>query len=125
MASSKGQRAVKGRAKPARKAKTKKTRPVFKARAGRLSCAIFINAGDSGSFYSINPQRVYTDANGETANSNSLNESDLPTMQALLAECWEFCRANPLDGEDYEEGGFDDDADDGRDGDEEDEDPRG
>lgn len=96
------------RQKSKAKGKAKSTRPVYKARAGRLSCAVFLNRSKSGSFYSINPQRVFENVDGDLENATSFNESDLPTLAALVRECWEFCRTNPIE-DDAEPDEVDDD----------------
>ena len=79
-------------------AKRNTNRPVHTIRAGRLSVSIWLNTGQNGGYYQVSPQRAFRE-DGEIRNSGSFAESDVPLLNRLLEEAFNWMRSNPLDRE--------------------------
>lgn len=61
-----------------------RNKPVDTLRDGPLKVSIFRNQGERGDFYSLSPGRLFTDNDGNTRETKSLNSSDALPMGHLL-----------------------------------------
>ena len=59
-------------------------RPVHEVRMGRIKAAIWENETAYGVRHSVTLERLYTDAEGNWQHTRTFNDSDLPTLAALL-----------------------------------------
>jgi len=57
-----------------------RNKPVDTLRDGPLKVSIFRNQGERGDFYSLSPGRLFTDNDGNTRETKSLNSSDALPM---------------------------------------------
>lgn len=62
------------------------TSPAHKIRFGNLSAIIWRNAGENGTWYSVQPQRSYKNGDDQWRNTEALGFDDLLTMAKLLDE---------------------------------------
>ena len=79
-------------------AKKTTNRPVHTVRAGRLSVSVWLNSGQNGGYYQVSPQRSFRE-DGEIRNSAAFSEGDVPLLNRLFDEAYEWMRAHPVDRE--------------------------
>lgn len=77
---------------------TQKQRPIKKIRAGAISANVWRNTAMKGTqkmeFYSITVERNYKNKQDQWASTNSFRQNDLPKVQLVLAQAYEFLTLN-------------------------------
>ena len=65
------------------------SKPVLTLRDGKLSASIWENTGESGKFYSVTFQRVYTDKDsGEVKNSSAFSGAEILQIAQLATKAY-------------------------------------
>lgn len=72
-----------------------KQQPDKKFKAGAVSATIWANAlkdrqGNSFSVYTVSFERSYKDRDGQWKSTNSLRVNDIPKLQLVASEAYEF-----------------------------------